>query len=448
MNEQLNSTANDLARDHSHNWWKTEHTVREFNKPFSIKPLNSEFSSFGEALFTWLNSDGYEERSSKMPDGVMVRAFVTALGQRVSHFDTENLTGQAMYFESEEWVFEWIEAHGFQNIREACWIKLDAFNRPIAILDMERNKSSENFTVDITGLDTLVKELWELALKNVKADPIVEQKTTYAEVVLGGFGMTTETGTINNPREANPAYYPYMDGGVIELIRDFIESDETVLVLKGKPGTGKSSAISAATTALDLLPIYAKRADVLAHPGLVDFIFKASDSYMTNVGGTEARARKDLFKPAVKLDQQFMYRTKFYKEEDNEERQRVPVIVVEDADLLLAPRSQGNTRMSELLNATDGIGSSHTRKIIFTTNLADDRDIDEALIRPGRCYDVVNFRLLTPAEAVAAREACGLPPFESLPLSDVSLAEALRKPRKKICMSNGRAALGFVNPAK
>jgi SpoVK/Ycf46/Vps4 family AAA+-type ATPase len=121
----------------------------------------------------------------------------------------------------------------------------------------------------------------------------------------------------------------------------------------------------------------------------------------------------------------------------------VPIIVVEDGDSLLTPRSQGNIMMPELLNETDGIGSNHTRKLVITTNVAHIRDIDEALMRPGRCYGVIECRLLTPDEAIAARAANGLPEFEVLPVKDMSLAEALRKPRKRIQISNGKAGLGF-----
>lgn len=40
------------------------------------------------------------------------------------------------------------------------------------------------------------------------------------------------------------------------------------------------------------------------------------------------------------------------------------------------------------------------RKIIFTTNLPNIRDLDEALLRPGRCFAVIHTRLLG-AEEVA-----------------------------------------------
>ena len=61
-----------------------------------------------------------------------------------------------------------------------------------------------------------------------------------------------------------------------------------------------------------------------------------------------------------------------------------------------------------------------------------------------RCYGVINFRLLTPDEVITARVASGLPPFDEIPTGNVSLATALRKPRKRICLSTGKAGIGFT----
>jgi SpoVK/Ycf46/Vps4 family AAA+-type ATPase len=60
--------------------------------------------------------------------------------------------------------------------------------------------------------------------------------------------------------------------------------------------------------------------------------------------------------------------------------------VVEDADHLLKPRSSGNQTLHRFLNIADGIASSHGKRIIFSTNLPNVHDIDEALVRPGRCF--------------------------------------------------------------
>jgi len=62
---------------------------------------------------------------------------------------------------------------------------------------------------------------------------------------------------------------------------------------------------------------------------------------------------------------------------------------------------------------------AQSRKVIFTTNLPNINDIDDALLRPGRCYAVKNLRSLEPGEALrlaekiceadaeAAARACG-----------------------------------------
>ena len=115
------------------------------------------------------------------------------------------------------------------------------------------------------------------------------------------------------------------------------------------------------------------------------------------------------------------------------------MIIVEDGDLLIAPRSHGNEMMAELLNETDGVGSAITRKMIITTNLTDKSQIEPALMRDGRHYmgEPLHFRLLTPMEAIEARAAAGLPSFEVTPSENISLARALRKPRKKIYLKEG-----------
>jgi hypothetical protein len=41
------------------------------------------------------------------------------------------------------------------------------------------------------------------------------------------------------------------------------------------------------------------------------------------------------------------------------------------------------------------------RKIIFTTNLPNVNDIDDALMRPGRCFASIRTRLLNHGEAAA-----------------------------------------------
>lgn len=74
-------------------------------------------------------------------------------------------------------------------------------------------------------------------------------------------------------------------------------------------------------------------------------------------------------------------------------------IVLEDIDYDLNSRKEGNTFMYKLLNSSDGIISSNNKKIILSTNLPSVKDVDEALLRPGRCFDVLKTRNLTRNES-------------------------------------------------
>ena len=80
---------------------------------------------------------------------------------------------------------------------------------------------------------------------------------------------------------------------------------------------------------------------------------------------------------------------------------------MEDADTFLESRQDGNTMMHKFLNVSDGLISAADKKLVFSTNLPNVRDIDSALLREGRCFDVVQFRPLTRKEALAVVEETG-----------------------------------------
>jgi ATP-dependent 26S proteasome regulatory subunit len=72
--------------------------------------------------------------------------------------------------------------------------------------------------------------------------------------------------------------------------------------------------------------------------------------------------------------------------------------VVEDADHVLGARANGNADLHRFLAVADGVVRALGRKIIFTTNLPNVGDIDEALLRPGRCFSVLRTRVLDRTE--------------------------------------------------
>lgn len=64
--------------------------------------------------------------------------------------------------------------------------------------------------------------------------------------------------------------------------------------------------------------------------------------------------------------------------------------------------------MNKFLNISDGLISIANKKLVFTTNLPNTKDIDDALMRKGRCFDIVEFRALNAKEARQVATDVGL----------------------------------------
>lgn len=153
--------------------------------------------------------------------------------------------------------------------------------------------------------------------------------------------------------------YPCFPGGVADFIDRYLAAPESILVLQGPPGTGKTR-------------------------------------FIRNLLGVLSQRKKSLGLAMYTSDERVLQRDEMFMEFLTGPHD---VLVVEDADLLLTARSSGNRVMHRFLNIADGIIGAQHRKIIFSTNLRNIRDIDEALVRPGRCFAHVGMRELTPAEA-------------------------------------------------
>jgi hypothetical protein len=161
--------------------------------------------------------------------------------------------------------------------------------------------------------------------------------------------------------------YPEIAGGVRSFIARYVEAPETVLVLQGPPGTGKTRLIRAILGAMTRRKPEGEEAQALY---TCDMKTLASDEIFVKfiTGGQDA-------------------------------------FVIEDADHLLKPRADGNDHLHRFLTTADGVVRAQGRKIVFSTNLPNVGDLDEALVRPGRCFARLNVRKLTGAEAlVLAKE--------------------------------------------
>ncbi|MCL2076218.1 MAG: AAA family ATPase [Betaproteobacteria bacterium] len=152
--------------------------------------------------------------------------------------------------------------------------------------------------------------------------------------------------------------YPELSGGIYSFIERYLDAPETVLVLQGAPGTGKTRLIRA------ILGEISRR------------------------NGGEAQALYTGDKKTLESDEIFV---KFITGRDD-------AFVVEDADHLLKPRSDGNENLHRFLAIADGVVRAQGRKIIFSTNLPNIKDLDDALIRPGRCFARIHTRPLSQSE--------------------------------------------------
>lgn len=164
--------------------------------------------------------------------------------------------------------------------------------------------------------------------------------------------------------------YPYVAGGIESYVNKYINSKESVLILIGSPGTGKTSLIRYIIS--QYMKTKKKNKTTPTARCVLDNDDANGSVYYT--ADTTVLERDDMF-------------ISFATNQDG-------IMVMEDIDLHLTSRSDGNVFMYKLLGASDGLMKNINRKIIISTNLSNVKDIDDALIRPGRCFDVLNTKKL------------------------------------------------------
>jgi energy-coupling factor transporter ATP-binding protein EcfA2 len=148
--------------------------------------------------------------------------------------------------------------------------------------------------------------------------------------------------------------YPTLGEPVCQFVQKYLNAKETVLVLQGSPGTGKTRLVRSVLGAIS------------RRKGISAEIMYTAD------------------KRTLESDEIFV---EFITGDHD-------AFVIEDADHMLMARTNGNQDLHRFLAIADGVVRAQGRKIIFTTNLPNIGDLDEALLRPGRCFQVVRTRLL------------------------------------------------------
>ena len=112
---------------------------------------------------------------------------------------------------------------------------------------------------------------------------------------------------------------------------------------------------------------------------------------------------------------------KFWVEQTRKHNDKLKIVILEDAEELLLPRDCGNRdRVSNLLNIADGFLGDHLKIQVIATTNAMIRQLDPAVLRPGRMVGEREFRRLTREEAFRLAQAKGLVLEDQ---ADYSLAE-------------------------
>lgn len=195
------------------------------------------------------------------------------------------------------------------------------------------------------------------------------------EWVFDGYGDHIKI-PITDERLPLEEMYPFLQGSLEDYYTNYLESKSNILLLIGPPGTGKTSFIR----------------------GLI----KHSGKTATLTYDPEILKKDYFFSSFLSSNNTFL--------------------ILEDSDEFLLPRSEHNSMMHKFLNLGDGLISTNKKKLIFSTNLPSIKDIDSALIRPGRCFDVLNFNKLNLEQANALAKRSNID-FDPKNKSEFTIAE-------------------------
>lgn len=212
---------------------------------------------------------------------------------------------------------------------------------------LEFSVSTNSARFNVYGSSDFCDEIIEFILDKF------EESTCNLEWIYSADGSST-TVVLRGDRNPISEMYSFLGDEDLHSYYDrFMKSTASILVLIGKPGTGKTSFIRGL--------LQHTKADAMV-------------TYDMAVMGKDF-----IFAQFIEGD--------------------ASVFVIEDADTLLKARSDGNDLMARFLAVGDGLVTTAGKKMIFSTNLPSIRDIDPALIRKGRCFGVLNFESLNTAQA-------------------------------------------------
>lgn len=241
---------------------------------------------------------------------------------------------------------------------------------------------SDNFTLLIIYDDEMIRgygkakslELinkFNIIYNNIIKNELSELNITMYSYYLNGMGGCEYVRSFfKNDFKPKKNYIPYIDTD--EMFKQFFGGDENILLLVGKSGTGKSKLTSVAIEYLASIKV--------------------------NSGNRTVATISDA---NILLNDFFWYQIR-----DN----KIDLVILDDFDFMLGSRDSEDTKhnkfLSKFLTFTDGVRKNKI-KFIVTTN-QEYRDMDKAILRKGRLFDVIEMRELSLEEGLEIWKSEGI----------------------------------------
>lgn len=272
--------------------------------------------------------------------------------------------------------------------------KLECYNYSKNAYSTEKKFYSDSIIITVSGnsRDTAfniycksefdLNKIYNICLKHIDTDQDSEVKAFFESFFIKGNGIdkTTKVLTLKDVDETSELYYPFLDSKM--MFEQFCTGNENILILTGPAGRGKTKFSNLLFKHLFQEPENIPYDKLVAIPELDEQFFN-----IAYVKSTDILAMDEFWRTLQKELPDF--------------------VILDDLDYMLTKResevmtsddAKKNAFLNQLLSFTDGVQKNKT-KFIITTNQHFD-DVDTALLRKGRLFDILEFRKLTNQEAL------------------------------------------------